>query len=220
VSGPQYPPGPLPGSNAIGTFGTGSSPIGDIPRFNLLRTVIRQYGNSDIILKIIRSFYEAADQTQNFQSFFDLMWNLQTAEGYGLDCWGTIVAVNRVLKINTGPKYLGFDEGGTLDYDPFNQSPWYSGQKITDNYLLSDDGFRVLIIAKAFSNICDGSIASINFLLRLLFGSQGRCYCTDGLNMTMTYTFEFPLLPLQIAILTQSGVFPTPVGVSYSIVQL
>ena len=219
MSGPPYPPPTedVFGTNAIGVFALGTSPIGDIPSYDWEKTVISQYANSPILNSIMANFFSYVDQTDNLDSFFDLMWNVYTAQGYGLDCWGTIVGVNRVLKLATGPKYLGFNEGGDLDYDPFNQSPWFSGQKLTTNYLLSDDGFRVLVLAKAFSNICNGSIPSINKLLQMLFGTNGKCYVVDNGNMTMTYTFEFQLSPVQLAILTQSGVMPTPTGVSFSI---
>ena len=222
MTGPPYPPPTEDsfGTNAIGNFIIGASPIGDIPPFDWERTVISQYANSPIITALLADFFSYVDQTGNLDSFFDLMWNVYTAQGYGLDCWATIVGVNRVLKLATGPKYLGFNEGGFTDYDPFNQSPWFSGEKLTDNYLLSDDGFRVLILAKAFSNICDGSVASTNQLLRMLFGASGKCYVIDYENMTMAYAFEFQPSSVQLAILTQSGVMPTPTGVSYSVVIL
>lgn len=217
-TGPPYPPPPAPGSNAIGTFAIGGSPIGTIPPFDFWKTIISQYANSPRLVGIIESFFGAVDQTKNLDSFFDLMWNVYTAVGYGLDCWGTIVGVNRTLHIGTGTKYLGFDEGGTLDYDPFNQSPWYSGQKLTQNFIMDDDGFRTLIIAKALSNICDGSIPTINKIMRLLFGSSGKCYVVDSGGMAMVYKFEFQPSAVQLAILTQSGVMPTPTGVSFTVV--
>lgn len=219
MTGPAYPPAPAPGSNAIGAFAIGQSSLGTIPPYLWWNTVLSQYANSTVLTSLLSKFFECADQTKNLDSFFDLMWNVYTAQGYGLDCWGTIVAVNRVLKLSVGPEYLGFDEGGLLDYEPFNQAPWYSGQKLTENFVLSDDGFRVLILAKAFANICDGSIPAINHILKTLFGSSGKCYCTDEGGMAMTYTFEFTPSPIELAILTQSGVMPTPTGVSYTIVQ-
>src|SRR5674476_1031701 len=144
-----------------------------------------------------------------------------TVGGFGLDVWARIVAVNRVLKLAVGPPWFGFTEG--LDYQPFGPGglgPFYSGQKLTDNYIMADDGFRILILAKAFSNICDGSIRSINRLLTMLFGGSGKCYVIDNLDMSFKYVFEFQLTPLQAAILTNSGVFPKPTGTSYSVVQL
>ena len=78
---------------------------------------------------------------------------------------------------------------------------------------MPDADYRTLIYAKALSNICDGSIPSANRILRLLFPGRGNCYVTDGLDMTMTYTFEFPLTAVELAILAQSNVLSTPSGI-------
>lgn len=207
------------GDNVIGLFQIGVSPIGTITPFDYWQTIISQYANSPVLTTLISDFFAVIDQTKNMDTLFDLIRNLDTAQGYGLDVWGRIVGINRVLKISGGLKFFGFDEGGTLDYDPFNQSPFYSGQKLTENFLLADDGFRVLILAKAFSNICDGSIASINRILVMLFGRTGRCYVIDNLDMTLTYKFDFALSPVDLSIVTNSGVLPRPVGVEAIIVQ-
>ena len=45
-------------------------------------------------------------------------------------------------------------------------------------------------------------------------------YVTDGLDMTMTYTFAFQLSPVQSSIVFNSGVLPRPCGVAASVVQL
>jgi hypothetical protein len=217
MSGPRLNQ-PTAGSNAIGSFIIGVSPLGDIPQFDIWSTIISQWANSDALTEIIQDFNAAVDQTYNFQNFFDLMWNVDTAEGYGLDVWGRIVGVNRVLQVLIGPRYFGWEEG-LPDYDPFNTSPFYSGEQLTGNYILNDDGFRVLILAKAYSNICDGSIQSINRLLNMLFGLSGKCYVIDNGDMSMVYRFEFPLTPLQAAILLNSGVMPRPTGVSVTVVQ-
>ena len=220
MTGPNYPPINGPGSNGIGTMVVGVSPIGDIRPFDIWTTVLSQYANSPRLMALIQNFQDYVDQTQNFENFFDFIWNVDTAQGVGLDIWGRIVAVNRVLQIATSPPFFGFTEGNSADdYTGFNQGPFYSGQKLTNNFILTDDGFRVLILAKAFSNICNASIPSTNFILRYLFGNSGRCYCTDGLNMTMTYTFEFTPTPVQVSILTYSGVFPRPSGVSFQLIK-
>ena len=41
---------------------------------------------------------------------------------------------------------------------------------------------------------------------------------TDGLNMTMTFTFAFQPTPVQLSIIYNSGVLPIPAGVAASIV--
>ena len=219
LTGPPYPPNPVAGSNAVGSFTIGVSPIGDISTFNVWATIIRQYANSPILTGIIQSFNAAIDQTENLDNFYDLIWNVLTAQGYGLDLWGRIVNVSRTLAIpvvGTGPTF-GFNEPGN-DWTGFNQGPFATGGSLTQNVVLSDAQFRPLVLAKAASNICDGGITAINSILLGLFqGRTGECYVADGLNMSLTYTFGFALQPIDIAIIQNSGVLPNPCGVVVNI---
>jgi hypothetical protein len=210
-----------PGSNAIGSFIIGISPIGDIEPFDVWSTIISEYANSPIITALIENFSAYLDQTQNIDNFIDFMRDISSAQGIGLDIWGTIVGVTRTLFIPGTQKYFGFDEATTISADPFDQSPFYSGVPLSSNFELSDPAFRVLILAKALANISDGSIKSINQILLNLFPNRGgNAFVADGLNMTMTYTFDFILTPVELAILGQSGVLPKPVGVASSVVQV
>lgn len=213
MSGPPYPRGPFAGSNAIGSFIIGVSPIGSLSAFDFWDTVISQYANSPSLTSMIESFNDCLDQTANFDTFYDLIWNVATAQGYGLDVWGRIVGVTRVLQVADGG-FFGFEGGSGASGSPFNVAPFYNGSALTSNFSLTDDAFRVLIFAKALSNISDGSIPSINNLLLNLFPGRGNAYVTDGLDMTMTYTFDFPLSAVDQAIVQSSGVLPKPVGVA------
>ena len=245
MSGPTYPPAPGSGSNQIGQFEIGVSPVGDIPTFDLWDTVQSEYANSPIITSLIESWFAAIDQTENLNGFFDNIWNVDTAQGYGLDVWGRIVGVpnGRTVAI-TGGTFFGFKESGTAL--GFNQAQFYNGYPITANYQLSDIQFLRLILAKALANISDGSIQSINRILLTLFPGRGLCYVQDGQpmksyfgfkesgtalgfnqapfyssaivpGMVMTYVFFFPLTPIDLAIMN-AGVLPKPSGVQASIV--
>ena len=118
--------------------------------------------------------------------------------------------------------FFGFEQQlPTVDtWGPGGQSPFYSGTATTNNFQLTDSAYRVLIFAKALSNISDGSIPSINQILLNIFPNRGNCYVTDPGGMEMTYTFEFVLSPVEQSILGQTGILPKPVGVSASVVQL
>jgi len=181
-------------------------------------TVVSQYSNSPIMLALIDSFSDAVDQGSDFDAFYNLIWNVLTAQGYGLDLWGRIVGVVRVLQLPSSGKYFGFEEATGLTVDPFNQSPFYSGATLTNNFSLTDAAFRTLILAKALANISDGSIPGINQVLLSLFPGRGNCYVTDAQDMTMTYTFLFALTAVEIAIVSQSGVLPKPVGVQATVI--
>ncbi len=186
---------------------------------NYRKTISSQYSESPTINAVIGAINQWIDPSDKIDAFYNNVWNLDTAVGYGLDVWGRIVGVGRVLQIST-TKYFGFDEATNISADPFNQSPFFSGQQLSNNFILSDDGFRTLIIAKALSNICDGSIPAINQVLLTLFPGRGNCYVTNNRNMTMSYTFEFALTPVEEAIVAQSGVLPVPLGVSVTVQEI
>lgn len=220
-TGPPYPNPPL-GANGIGQFKIGLSPIGAIAEYNPWTPIISQYRNSPIIDSMILAFNSAMDQTRNLSNLFDMIWNVQTAIGFGLDVWGRIVGVSRTLNLPGAGTFLGNEEANSwTGFGPApSQGVFYSGGGTASNFLLNDANFRTLIFAKAAGNISDGSVPSINQILLTLFPNRGACFVTDNQNMSCTLVFKFQLTVVESAILAQSNVLPIPVGVSTSISQL
>lgn len=204
VSIPQY-------RSDIGDFVIGESVIGGFLGLDYTQTILSQYANSQRLLSIIDSFSAAVDPSEQINNFYDQVFNLETAEDWGLDVWGRIVGVNRVLAVT--PKFFGFSEAGNLSADPFNVSPFYSAGA-TFNFPLLDDAFRYLIYAKCLANLWDGSIFGLNQILLTLLPGRGNVYVIDNQDMTMTVQFDFVLTPVETAVITTSGVLPHPAGVA------
>lgn len=201
------------GSGAIEEAAIGELAIGQAG-FRWQDTVISQYANNKRMMTLIERLAGAFDGTEWLDDFYNQIWNVQTAIGYGLDVWGRIVDISRIVRIVPPSVYFGFAEGGSiLGYQPFNQAPFYSGQPIGGSgYRLADDAYRRLIYAKAAANIWDGSIAQANAILRTLF--PGRvAYVVDNQDMTMTYHFTWTLTLVDAAVALRSGVLPRPSGV-------
>lgn len=244
-TGPPYP-APDPTQGQIGKFTIGVTPIGTIPSFDVFTTVISQYANSPILTTLVQNFAAHIDQSSNFDNFFDFIMNVDTATGYGLDVWGRIVGINRIIQIFTPSAHFGFEEAG--DAVGFNQAPFYSGGFVSLSFTLDDVTFRRLILTKAFANISSNSIPVMNQMLLTLFPKRGNCYVTEGgtfgpwfgfkeatdalgfnqapfysgqsqPRMIMTYTFQFALTPVERAIIDNSGVMPKPCGVIASRVE-
>jgi Protein of unknown function (DUF2612) len=217
-SGPPYPrfsPGFTPGTNSIGQFQIGISPLGELSPFDPWTTLLSQYSNSPIITGLITSFNAAMDLTQFYEQFLENEVDITTAVGYGLDVLGRIVGVTRVLKFSGLTPSFGFNEANS--WTGFNQGSFASGSSSVSNFILQDSDFRRLILAKAAGNISDGSIRSTNSILLQLFPGRGTAYIADNQNMTATYTFSFPLTPVDLAILQTPGVLPDPAGVGINI---
>ena len=184
-------------------------------------TILSQYGNSPTVLALLEAINQWFDPAALIDEWYRLVWDVSTAQGYGLDVWGRIVGVQRVLNVALD-LYWGYAEATTLSALPYGEGIFYSGEPLTSNYALSDEAYRLLIMAKAAANITDGSIPSINAILMALFPGRGNAWVADGLDMTMTYTFAFtpPLSPVEQAVVEQSGVLPRSTGVTMLVVQL
>ena len=179
---------------------------------NYEQTVISQYWDSPTLRTLLLAINEWISPDADFEAFFNNIWNINTAIGRGLDIWGRIVGVIRVLTLNEG-EYFGYSGPDGPSGAPFTQAIFYEGESITSNFSLTDDAFRQLILAKAAANITNGSIPAINAILMSLFPNRGNAYVADNLDMTMTYIFNFALQPFEVAIVTTSGVLPRSVGV-------
>jgi hypothetical protein len=214
------------------------------------RTLVSEYATSPTLVQLVTNFNTWVDPRYNLEQFYNLIWNIDSAVAnnstYGLDVWGRIVGIGRVLTIGTGT-YFGFQEAG--DRTGFNQAPFYAGQPTTENYTLTNEAYYNLILAKAATNITNNSIPAVNAILRALFPGRGNCWVSDGANnfagtcfgfqeagdrtgfnqqpfydrlprppdnMTIVYNFDFDLEPFEVAIVVNSGVLPKGCGVKAS----
>jgi hypothetical protein len=177
---------------------------------NFRQTIISQYQNDPIVMALMQSFNDAIDPAPLIQNFFDKVWNVLTADDYGLDVWGRIVGVGRYVNMS-GAKRFGFATG----FYPFNSgAPWGGGLSSSNNYRIGKEAYRQLILVKARANISSCSIPALNKIITALFPGRGRCYVLDLGNMAMAYKFEFPLTDVEFAIVSQSGAIPKPAGVA------
>lgn len=199
--------------------------------FDFEATVISQYANSPTIMQLVQNLNQYIDQSANFANFYNFVWNVDTAVGFGLDIWGKIVGVSRLLQIPNSTPYVGFYQSSESQpaqdwtpagssQPPYNNPPvggaFYTGHNATDAYLLPDDSYRQLILAKAFANICTTTAPAINQILQNLYGA-GTAFVLNTGPMAISYNLTFTPTPIQLAILEQSGVIPTPPGVSVTI---
>ena len=183
------------------------------------KTEISQYANSPTMMRLVRNMNEYIRPDADIDAFFSYVWDVSTAQGFGLNIWGRIVGISRSLLIPSAGSYFGFQTGAE-DTFPFGQEPFWDGvDAATQTYLLSDDSYRTLIMAKALSNISSATAPAINQLLRNVFPGL-RCYLNDLGNMMIRYTFESILTPLQFAIVTQSGIMLRPAGVDATMIQI
>ena len=179
---------------------------------NVIDTIGSQFANSPRLLALINSFNDAVDPAVLFEEFYNKIWNVETAQSYGLDVWGRIVVIGRVLKIIQPREYFWWHEATTSAHSWGNR-PWFRSRGIIENnYVLTDEAYRLLILTKAMANIADGTIPTYNRMLMLMFPGRGNVYVIDNFDMTVTINFTLGLSKYERAIIEQSGAFPPPCG--------
>ncbi len=156
---------------------------------NVEQTIASQYANSPTILALIQGMNTNIDPSADIDNFYNTIFNVSTANVFGLKIWSRIVSIPQSLIVALG------------------------------SYLDDAETFRSLVLLKALSNISRASSPSINQLLRnWIGGTNPRAYVNDLGHMQMLYRFEFPLTSTQLLILTQSGIFLRPAGVLATII--
>lgn len=180
-------------------------------------TLLSQYANSPTITALVDYCNQWIDPGTDLDNFYSYVWNVETAQGFGLDIWGKIVNVPRQIVIQPLPDYFGYHEALSGSY-PFNQEPFYDGPQSGSVYDLSDDAYRVLILTKALANISSFTAPSVNSLLSFMFAGRGDCHVEEAGPMAIKYVFNFTLKTWEASILQQPSLMPRPAGVNVTIV--
>ncbi|MGE8128998.1 DUF2612 domain-containing protein [Methylobacterium sp. NPDC080182] len=223
-----YPEPPGAGSNAVGIGAIGVAPLGTLPAFDWRETILNQYANSDRIVGLIETFFDALDQTENFDAFHDNIWNLNTAAGYGLDIWGRIVGVNRVLQIvNVG--WFGFVEAlpGSLPFGDAQFAGYTPSLGFSEAADQSSFGSGTFAFTKLFQGVNPDSGAGAfypggqltsNYTLsdeqyRRLIYAKARANIADGSIPTLNKIL-LSIYPGRGNVYVQEGMAPTFFGFS------
>lgn len=175
--------------------------------FDISPTVISQYANSPIILQLVSDMMIYFNANHQRNEFIRNIWDVRTANSQGLDIWGRIVGISRYLTL-TNQDYFGFDP----DFDPFNNSPFFAGNNVTNTFILGDEDYRRVILAKASANITNCTIPGIENTLNLLFGERGATWVDVTGDHELTYVFNFVPTELELAIINAPKLIPRPAG--------
>ena len=139
--------------------------------WDIAETVQSQYATSKRMRAVIDAFWNAINPKSDIDLLYTKLVNPRTAEGYGLDVWGRIVAIGRsYLAVDDDTPYFGFDppEGVKNErLNSFGNAPFY--KTIYGKVELADPMFRTYVFLKALINISDSSLASLNRAVKLLF---------------------------------------------------
>ncbi len=172
-------------------------------------TILSQYSASPHILQLTRDFALRIDPAPDIDVFFEKIFDIETAQGWGLDNWGRILGIPRGVQVATTDWFGYFGSG----LQPWNIAPFFNTAQATDNFLLTDEAYRQLLMYKAGANIGSSDAATINRLLSQIFPTYD--HVVDNGDMSIRAVFSDYLQPVEIGILNTYGALNKASGVQW-----
>lgn len=158
------------------------------------KEIYHQYANSPKMVQFIESSANMISVINDMRNFYQYVFNINSAAGFGLDVWGDILNIPRSLLLEI--------EG------------------VDTQYTMNDEEYRIVLKLAASKYISDAACENIYDALSLIFESYGNIYVTDLEGMHIRYSFEFLIPEILYAILKKTGVVPKPAGVDVEIYEM
>lgn len=172
---------------------------------DLEQVLLWQYNDALRLQSVIQSkqLWVDENQEQFWSDWYDDVFNLITANDFGLMVWTIILGLpigapatpKAGLSWGFGPYRKNFDNGNFAPSK--NGSQWFSREDR-----------RILLRLRALQLFNNGSIQSINPYLTDIIGAPS--YMTDNLDMSVTFTFTGKVSPKLAQAMLEYNVLPRP----------
>ena len=194
---------------------------------NLLRAILWQYNESTNLLSLVTQKQEwyNVNQTEFWTDWYNNVFNLQTANFFGLAVWSIILNISMYVPYEPEPDdkpIWGFNNNASYPTLENTYVNFGMGNFSTRNdvIVLTEEEQRFLLRLRYYQLTTRGEVWDINKFLNYLvstsnIGFTGTMYALDDLNMTMRYAITnastFPLNLLDV--LVKEDILPRPAGV-------
>lgn len=179
---------------------------------DILAAMLWQYNAAPHLLSILQQKQDWYDlnQTAFWTAWYNNVFNLQTANQFGLTVWAIILDIPIIVTTTpSDPANPGlfFDE---LHRNFTHGNFFRSGSGAVQ---LTIEQSRTVLRMRYYQITTKGSVPEINRFMNILFQSYGHCFVIDNLDMTATYVLQF-VPPSSIAyIFSNYDLLPRPAGV-------
>lgn len=185
---------------------------------DVLQALLWQYNDAARLQSLLRQKQDwyNENQTAFWQDWYDNVFNLLTANDFGLQVWSIILDLPLIV-VQAPPgspePAWGFED----THKNFDNGNFFS----TGNtgIALTREQARLVLRLRYFQMTTNATVPEINKILGYLFG-PGLVYVLDGYDMTIEYVFTFVPDSQLSFILQKYDLLPRPAGVGYSILVL
>jgi Protein of unknown function (DUF2612) len=203
---------------------------------NLLQAIIWQYDEATNTVGLItqKNNWYNVNQTEFWTNWYNNVFNLLTADLFGLSVWSIILNLPQFLLAIPEPSnkpIWGFNaivgSWPTLEnsYLNFGQTPisGNTGGNFStrgSNIILTEEEQRFALRLRYYQLCNRGDVTDVNQFLNYLtrtsnIGWSGTIYMIDNLDMTITYHFTVAAFPSDLLTTIQTyDLLPRPAGVT------
>ena len=187
---------------------------------DLIKALLWQYDNTVKLKGLLEKKLLWYDENYTFfwQDWYDNVFNLLTANTFGLAVWSIILDIP--LFINqideSGKPLFGFNAiDGSFPTYLNNYKNFENGNFTSQSspIHLTVEQQRLILRLRYYQLVSRGDVIETNRFLKELFADFGDVYMLDGLDMSIVYVFTFDLDPSVLVVLQNYDVLPRPAGV-------
>lgn len=186
----------------------------DIQQFDfsvdLLKALLWQYEKAENLQAILNSkaAWYTENQTAFWQDWYRDVFDLRTANSFGLSVWSIILG--QPLFTNNAP-----DSKPTFGFGEYhvNFTRGNFSSNTGSSQMLSMETARILLRLRYYQLTGSGTVPEVNRILADVFSSYGQAYLLDNLDMTQTYIFRFVPPSDLIYLFNNFDILPRPAGV-------
>jgi hypothetical protein len=177
---------------------------------NLLSVILWQYNEANNLQQLIQNdqnFYDE-NHVQFWTSWYTNVFNLQTANDFGLFVWSIILNIP-IQSTSINPVTQDIFGFGQFKNN-FNNGNFYNDGSSSG---FSTEERRLILKLRYYHLVANGAIPNTNKFLNFAFQGFGNCYIVDNLDMTVSCFFDFPITYKLLNFIKQYDLIPRCTGV-------
>lgn len=179
---------------------------------DLVRALLWQHDNATALRSLIESKQDwyNTNQATFWDNWYRDVFNVDTANDFGLAVWGRILNVGLGLQVDStiGIPHFGFG----IYHRNFENGSF--ARATSGEQALSTDQKRLIIRLRYYQLISRGTVVEINEAMARIFGDLGQVFVRDPLDMSkITYVFKFEPSSRIRLILDRMNLLPRPSGI-------
>jgi hypothetical protein len=180
---------------------------------DVMKALLWQYNTAARLQSLLEQKQAWIDENHRdfWTNWYNDVFNLQTANDFGLAVWAIILDMPIVIQVNpvepSRPTW-GFEEF----HRNFERGNFFSGSG--GPQVLTPNDARIALKLRYYQLISRGTVPEINEIGSKVFGDYGTMWVTDNNDMSIVFNFDFTPSAQLLLVIISNDLLPRPAGVS------